>query len=131
MKEFVSLYGIAVALFVAIDMVWLTVIAKNFYKDKLGHLLAEKASLVPAVAFYLLFIVGLVVFVIKPNLDASLFSVMWKGALFGLITYATYDLTNQATLKNWPVAITIVDLIWGAVLSATICTLTVFIYSKF
>ncbi len=131
MKQFLSLYGIATAIFVIIDMVWLTLVAKNFYKDKLGYILAEKASLLPAIAFYLLFMVGLVVFVIKPNLDASLMTVALKGALFGLVTYATYDLTNQATIKNWPVAITIVDLIWGAVISATICTLTVFMYSKF
>ena len=128
MKEFISLYAIATAIFVVIDMIWLTLVAKNFYKEKLKHLLAEKASLVPAVAFYLLFIVGLVTFVIKPNLEVSLGVVMSRGALFGLVTYATYDLTNQATIKKWPVAITVVDLIWGTVLSATICMLTVALY---
>lgn len=131
MKQFAGLYAIAAAIFVAVDMVWLTLVAKNFYKDKLGSLLAEKASLLPAVLFYALFIVGLVVFVIRPELDASLAKVALKGALFGLVTYATYDLTNQATLKNWPSAITVVDLLWGACISALICTLTVFIYRKF
>lgn len=130
MNQFISLYAIAAAIFVAIDAVWLTVIANKFYKEKLGSLLAEKASLVPAVLFYALFLVGLVVFVIKPGLEQGLVSTALRGALFGLVTYATYDLTNQATLKNWPVAITIVDLLWGAVLAATVCTATVFLYQK-
>ena len=131
MKEFMGLYAIAAAVFVAIDMLWLTVITKNFYKDKLGSLLAEKASLLPAVMFYMLFIVGLVTFVIKPNLDASLLTVMWKAGLFGLVTYATYDLTNQATLKNWPAVITAVDLLWGTLIAVIVCSATVVIYNKF
>ena len=131
MKTFFSLYALAAAVFVAIDMIWLTVVANKFYKDQLGKLLAEKASLAPAVLFYALFIVGLVVFVIKPGLDQALSTVAWRAALFGLVTYATYDLTNQATLKDWPVKITVVDLIWGAVLATVVCVATVALYNKF
>lgn len=131
MKTFFALYGIATAVFVAIDMVWLTVVAKDFYKQQLGKLLAEKASLAPAVLFYLIFLVGLVVFVIKPGIDAPISTTMWRAALFGLVTYATYDLTNQATLKNWPQIITIVDLIWGVMLSTMVCVATVSIYKYF
>lgn len=131
MKTFLSLYGIAAGLFVAIDAVWLTTIANKFYKDKLGSLLADKPSLTPAVIFYALYIIGLVVFVIKPGIDQSLFTVAWKGALLGLVMYATYDLTNQATLKNWPQSVTIVDLLWGTFITMTVSVGTVFIYTKF
>lgn len=131
MKTFLTLYGIAATVFVAIDMLWLTVIAKDFYKQQLGKLLAEKASLAPAVIFYMLFIVGLVVFVIKPGLDAPISTTMWRAALFGLVTYATYDLTNQATLKNWPQIITVVDLIWGVMISTIVCVATVTLYNRF
>lgn len=131
MKTFVQLYALAAAVFVAMDMIWLTQVANGFYKEKLGKLLAEKASLLPAVAFYALFIVGLVVFVIKPGLEQGMSTVAWRAALFGLVTYATYDLTNQATLKNWPGIITVVDMIWGMVLATVVCTATVFLYNKF
>lgn len=131
MKTFLTLYGIAATVFVAIDSIWLTIVANKFYKDKLGYILAEKASLAPAVLFYLLYILGLVVFVIKPGLEQGFGSVAWRAALFGLVMYATYDLTNQATLKNWPATVTIVDLIWGAVVTTAVSVATVFIYGKF
>lgn len=84
-----------------------------------------------AIAFYLLFIVGLVVFVISPALEkSSWMHALLFGALFGLITYATYDLTNLATLKDWPLLVTMVDLAWGAVLAASVSTATYFIASK-
>ena len=130
MKTFAQLYAIAAAVFVVMDMIWLTQVANGFYKAKLGKLLADKASLIPAVAFYALFIVGLVVCVIKPGVEQGMSTVMWRAALFGLVTYATYDLTNQATLKDWPAIITVVDMIWGVVLATVVCTATVLIYNK-
>lgn len=130
MKTFLSLYGIAATLFIAIDAVWLTTIANSFYKNKLGHLLADKPSLGPAAVFYALYIVGLVVFVIKPGIDQSLATVAWRGALLGLVMYATYDLTNQSTLKNWPQSLTIVDLLWGTFITMTVSVGTVLIYTK-
>ncbi len=130
MKQFASLYAIAATLFIVIDAIWLTTIANSFYKDKLGKLLADKPSLAPAALFYALYIFALIVFVIKPGIDQSLATVAWRGALLGLVMYATYDLTNQATLKDWPHAITIVDLLWGTFITMTVSVGTVFIYTK-
>ena len=111
-------YVIALVVFLAIDMVWLTVIAKQFYAQKLGYLMAAKPNLLAALLFYMLFIVGLLFFVLNPALASG----SWKAALlpglfFGLVTYATYDLTNLATIKDWPVIITVLDLVWGSVVT--------------
>ena len=111
-------YIIALVVFLAIDMVWLTVIAKQFYAQKLGYLMAAKPNLLAALLFYMLFIVGLQFFVLNPALASG----SWKAALlpglfFGLVTYATYDLTNLATIKDWPVIITVLDLVWGSVVT--------------
>jgi uncharacterized membrane protein len=130
MKLFLSLYGIAAGIFIIIDAIWLSFIANSFYKEKLGKLIAEKPSLGAAAIFYALYILALIVFIIKPGIDQSLATVAWKGALLGLVMYATYDLTNQATLKDWPVSITIVDLIWGTFITATVSVLTVLIYTR-
>lgn len=131
MKTFITLYGIAASIFLIIDSIWLTTIANGFYKDKLGKLLAAKPDLLAAGLFYAIYIFALVVFVIKPGLDQTLFSVAWKGALLGLAMYATYDLTNQATLKDWPHIITVVDLLWGTFITMTVSVFTVLAYTKF
>lgn len=131
MKQFASLYVLAATLFLVIDAIWLTTIANSFYKEKLGKLLAAKPDLLAAGLFYAIYIAALVVFIIKPGLDQSLFTVAWKGALLGLAMYATYDLTNQATLKDWPHIVTIVDLLWGTLITMTVSVLTVLIYTKF
>ncbi|MGA7697545.1 MAG: DUF2177 family protein, partial [Candidatus Sulfotelmatobacter sp.] len=101
--------------------VWLGVAAKNFYTKQIGFLMTPKVNWVAAILFYLLFLAGLVVFVIAPAVEkASLMRALMFGALFGLITYATYDLTNLATLKDWPLALTVVDLIWGTILAGSV-----------
>ena len=111
-------YFITLVVFLAIDMVWLTVIAKRFYAEKLGYLMAPKANLAAALLFYMLFVVGLLVFVIAPALAAgSWLQALLAGLFFGLVTYATYDLTNLATIKDWPVVITLIDLVWGSFVS--------------
>ncbi len=128
---FLKLYAIALPVFFAIDMVWLGLIAKNFYKNQIGFLMTPNINWVAAILFYLLFIVGLVIFVIAPAVNkGSWISALLFGALFGLITYATYDLTNLATIKDWPLLITIVDLAWGATLGALVSTITYFIAGK-
>ena len=128
---FIKLYLIALPVFFAIDMTWLGFVAKNFYRGQIGFLMKSNINWTAAIAFYLLFIVGLVVFVISPALEKSSWThALLFGALFGLITYATYDLTNLATLKDWPLLVTIVDLAWGAVLAASVSTATYFIASK-
>jgi uncharacterized membrane protein len=126
-----KLYAIALPIFFAIDMIWLGFIAKNFYRDQIGFLMRSDLNWVAAIIFYLLFVVGLVMFVIAPAIDKKdWMHALLFGALFGLITYATYDLSNLATLKDWPLLVTIVDLVWGAVLAAAVSTATYFIAHK-
>lgn len=128
---FLKLYLIALPVFLAIDLFWLGIIAKNFYARQIGSFLKPDVNWPAAMIFYLLFIVGLVLFVIIPAKGQnSWFQALSYGALFGLITYATYDLTNLATMKNWPLAVTIVDLIWGATLAALVSVITYFISQK-
>jgi len=111
-------YGIMLGIFLVIDFIWLTVIAKSFYAQHLGYLMAPKANLVAALIFYLLFVVGLQFFVLNPALlNGNWVSVLLSGMFFGLVTYATYDLTNLATVRDWPILITFIDLVWGSFVS--------------
>ena len=128
---FIKLYAIAFAVFFAMDMVWLGLVAKNFYRNQIGFLMKDEINWMAALFFYLLFMVGLVLFVIAPAIEKnSWVHAFLFGALFGLITYATYDLSNLATLKDWPLLVTIVDLAWGATLAASVSTLSYFIARK-
>lgn len=128
MLNFMKLYGIAFIFFFVIDLIWLGLIAKNLYQRQIGHLMADQVNWVAAIVFYLLFIGGLVFFVILPTYESGSWSkVLLYGALFGFITYATYDLTNLATLKDWPWQITLIDLAWGTFLGASVSTLTYFV----
>ena len=128
---FVKLYFIALPIFFAMDMIWLGVAAKNFYSRQIGFLMKSNVNWLAAVLFYLLFIAGLVVFVIAPAVEkGSWVRALRFGALFGLITYATYDLTNLATLKDWPLVVTVVDLIWGTVLAASVSVATYAVATK-
>ena len=114
----IKLYVVTLIAFLAIDMVWLVLVARPFYSKHLGFLMAPNPNWLAAILFYMLFIVGVVVFVILPGLEGgSLTTTLLRAALFGLVTYATYDLTNLATVKDWPVIVTVVDMIWGTVLS--------------
>ncbi|GAC1434568.1 MAG: DUF2177 family protein [Terriglobales bacterium] len=118
---FLKLYLITLPIFFTLDMLWLGVVAKKFYIKHIGLLMKANVNWLAAILFYLLFIGGLVLFVIAPALEeGSWVRALVFGALFGLITYATYDLTNLATLKYWPVAVTVVDLLWGMTLAATV-----------
>ena len=128
---FIKLYAIALPVFFALDMIWLGLVATNFYRGQIGSLMKSDINWVAAIVFYLLFIVGLVFFVITPAIEkGSWVHALLVGAFFGFITYATYDLTNLATLKDWPLLVTVVDLAWGAVLAASVSTATYFIASK-
>ena len=118
---YLKLYLCTLVGFLAIDAVWLTVVARGFYRRQLGFLLSDQPNWWAAIIFYLLFVVGLLVFAIVPGLQAgSLRKVLLLGAFFGLVTYATYDLTNLATVKNWPWLVTLVDMAWGTVLAAAV-----------
>jgi uncharacterized membrane protein len=128
---FIKLYFIALPVFFIIDMIWLVLIAKKFYSQQIGFLMRPDINWVAAIVFYLLFIAGLVTFVISPSVEKqSWIHAVVFGAFFGLITYATYDLTNLATLKDWPLLVTVVDLIWGAFLAASISLITYLIAAK-
>lgn len=118
--QFIYLYLLTIPVFFAIDMVWLGVVASGFYQNKLADFLGP-VNWTAAVIFYLIYIVGIIIFAVAPALDAqSLSKAILLGALFGFFAYATYDLTNLATLKDWPIAIVFVDIIWGAVLSGSV-----------
>ena len=128
--EFLKIYITAFLCFLAIDAVWLGVIAPRFYRKYIGHLMTENANLFAAGLFYVLFIAGLVYFVIQPAIRESSWQIAAaRGAFFGLVTYATFDLTNQAVLKNWPWTVTLVDMLWGAVLAASATVASYGIYN--
>lgn len=125
-KQMVILYLITLAVFFLIDMVWLGVVAKSFYRRHLGTMLSPKVNWGAAILFYLLFIAGLLIFVIRPALaQGALLTVLWLGALFGLISYATYDLSNLATLRDWPLIVTVVDLVRGTTLGGLVSLISI------
>jgi uncharacterized membrane protein len=127
----IKLFFIALPVFFAIDMLWLGLVAKKFYSQHLGFLMRPDVGWLPAFVFYLLFIAGLVTFVISPAVEKQSWThAVFFGAFFGLVTYSTYDLTNLATIKDWPVIVTIVDLIWGIVLSTSVSVITYLIYNR-
>lgn len=127
----IKLILIALPIFFIIDMAWLVLVAKKFYQQQIGFLMKPDINWFAAIIFYLLFIAGLAIFAISPAVEKhSWVHAILYGALFGLITYATYDLTNLATMKDWPLLVTVVDLIWGTVLAASISGITYFIAVK-
>lgn len=114
-------YLLTAVVFFAIDLLWLGVIAKGLYDKWLGHLLADNVNWVAAIVFYLLFIIGIFIFSVLPAVDkGSVMRAITLGALFGFFTYATYDLTNLATLADWPLKVVFVDIAWGMVLTASV-----------
>ena len=130
MIEMLKLYGITFSVFMVIDLIWLGVIAKNLYREHLGFLMAPQVNWAAAIGFYMLFIVGLIFFVVRPALDRqSLSYALLAGGFFGLITYGTYDLTNLATIKNWPLNITVIDLVWGTTLCALTSSVSYYLYT--
>ena len=135
LHRFTIAYAATLGVFLALDAVWLTTMAQRLYKPAIGHLMRDGFAWAPALAFYLLYVLGLVVFAVLPGRASGRAAVAaWRGALFGLIAYATYDLTNQATLRDWPWAVTLADLCWGAAASAVAagiaCRLTLWLSAK-
>ncbi|WP_020674673.1 DUF2177 family protein [Geopsychrobacter electrodiphilus] len=120
---YLKLYLLTIPLFFAIDLLWLGVVAKNFYQNNLSHLLSPAVNWSAALLFYFMYIAGIILFAVKPGLDAeSLGKAAIWGALFGFFTYATYDLTNLATLRDWPIKVVVVDIVWGTLLCTLVAT---------
>jgi uncharacterized membrane protein len=117
-KSFATLFAKTFGIFIAFDFIWLTKISPGLYKEHIGHLMAETPDLGAALAFYVIFIAGVTWFAVLPSsVNYRFREAFGRGAFFGLVTYATFDLTCQAVLKDWPLTITIIDLIWGTVLT--------------
>ena len=125
---YVKLYGLTVPVFFVIDLIWLGVVAKSFYQKNLKYILSPNVNWTAAIIFYLIYIAGILIFAVLPALakDSLRHAAVW-GALFGFFTYATYDLTNLALLKDWPIVIVIVDILWGVVLCSAVATLSFFV----
>ncbi len=119
--NYIKMYIVTLIIFFAIDIIWLGFIAKDIYKEHLGFIMGEKTNWIAAIVFYMVYIIGLIFFALNPALQKdSLIYAALVGGFFGLITYATYDMTNLATLKDWPIFITAIDITWGTLLcSAT------------
>lgn len=122
---YIKLYLITVPIFFIVDMIWLGYLAKSFYKKNLAGILSGGVNWTAAVIFYLIYIAGILVFAVIPALEKGSpeKSIIW-GLLFGFFTYATYDLTNMATIRGWPLKVVIVDICWGMVLSAAVAALS-------
>jgi uncharacterized membrane protein len=132
MNKYLSAYLATAVVMIALDMLWLGVIAKPLYQNGLGHLMAERPNVVAAVAFYVLYTMGLMLFAIVPNAaDPGWLKTAATAAMFGLIAYATYDLSNLATLKDWPVGLSLIDMAWGATISAVAATAGRFAWDRF
>lgn len=121
MKSILLSYLLTFIVFLMIDLLWLGFIAKNLYQKYLGDFLSDTVNWTAAFVFYFIYVAGISIFAIYPAVQKdSVFNALLMGALFGIFTYATYDLTNLATLKGWPLPIVFIDILWGAILSALV-----------
>ncbi len=128
---YIYLYLLTVPAFFIIDMIWLGFVANKFYQSQLYHLLGP-INWTAAIVFYLIYIVGILIFAVIPGLEAGSWQkALILGALFGFFCYATYDFTNLATLKDWPVLVVVVDIIWGTVLTGSVATVSYYLGKTF
>ncbi len=119
--KLLGLYAICTAVFFAMDFVWLSVATPRIYRPQLGDLLADKPKLGVAAAFYLFYVVGVIALAVLPGVrDGSAVAALWRGAVFGLLAYATYDLTNLSTIRDWPWQVSLIDMAWGTVVTSVV-----------
>jgi uncharacterized membrane protein len=124
-SAYIKLYLLTVPVFFVIDILWLGVIARGFYRRTLGFILSPEVNWPAAVAFYLVYIAGIIFFAVRPAVSNNgLSEAFLLGALFGFFTYATYDLTNLATIKDWPIKMVVVDILWGTCLCALVASIS-------
>jgi uncharacterized membrane protein len=122
---YLKLYVLTIPIFFGVDILWLGVIARGFYRRHLDFILSPQVNWAAAIVFYLIYIAGILFFAVRPAVNSNSWGqAAILGALFGFFTYATYDLTNLATIKNWPLTIVVVDILWGVFLCATVATLS-------
>jgi len=122
MVHYLKIYGVALSVFLVVDLIWIGIIARNFYQEQLGFILASSPNWTAAIIFYLMFVAGLLFFAVVPGLkETGLKDSLFRAAVFGILTYGTYDLTNLALIEGWPVLVTVVDIIWGMILSIIVC----------
>ncbi|MCW1403146.1 DUF2177 family protein [Novosphingobium sp. MW5] len=129
--KWVIAYVSAAISFGVLDFLWLGWAGKNFYRPAIGELLAPSFRGGPALVFYAIYIAGMVWFAVRPGLTGGTGAALLNGALLGGLAYSTYDLTNQATMKVWPVHVTIVDIIWGAFATAVAATVATWVTTRF
>ena len=130
--DYLFVYLVSVPAFFLIDMAWLGIVARGIYRTQLGSLLAPSVNWPVAICFYLLFLVGLMVFAIAPAIEAKdILHAILYGALFGFFAYATYDLTNWSTLRDWPAMISLIDMAWGTFLAASVSGITAWVALTF
>ena len=131
MLKYLPAYIATIIFMFIVDLIWLSQIAQPLYQAGIGHLMAAEPKLGFAALFYLVFVFGLLWFAVRPNTQTkSMKSAFVAGALFGFFIYASYDLTNLALLKDWPLKLSIIDMIWGTLLSGTCAAVAKFVYSK-
>lgn len=131
LQSLFSLYLLGTVVFFAIDIVWLAFVARKFYFTQLDHLMANPINWPAAAVFYLIYIGGILYFAVLPATQTGdVRTALLNGALFGFFAYATYELTNLATLRDWPIAVVVVDLIWGTVLTGSVAAVTFFLSQK-
>jgi uncharacterized membrane protein len=122
---YLKLYALTVPVFFIIDLIWLGLVAKGYYQKNLGYILSPQVNWPAAITFYLIYIVGILVFAVVPALSkGSLLYAALFGALYGFFTYMTYELTNLALLKDWPLGIVLVDILWGVALCTAVATVS-------
>lgn len=131
MMKYAAAYATTLVVMLLVDLPWITVIAKSMYREGIGHLMAENANLPAAVAFYLIYVFGLIWFGLAPHaMEPGVWRVAGSAALLGFVAYATYDLTNLATLRDWPLGLTLADLAWGPFVSAVSTAAGKFVFDR-
>lgn len=130
MLDYIKIYLVSFVVFLVIELIWLMAIAKDFYQKEIGYILSPKPNLISTGVFAFMFVLGMVFFVISPALEKNSWSyALLVGMLYGIITYATYTLTNLSTLEGWPLKVALVDLFWGTTLGGLVSTISFFILS--
>lgn len=130
--SFIKSYILTFIVFIILELFWLIILARDQYAKELGYIMKSEPNLLPAAIFGLLFVGGIVFFVINPAIDQNSWTyALFAGVFYGLITYATYTLTNLANLESWPLKVTIIDLLWGMVLGGATSIISFFILNRF